>query len=281
MKRLILPILLLATMLSSCVDMKKGKTESEAPDTLMLTTEEVITYDTLTLHDSRNIIENLEVPRYEIDMNVAFATGESPLAKSINELICEEIFNVQGVTPEEAMRHVADSIGNQFAQDLREFFEPDEEDASFRFTYEWSLEGIVNEKPHPKAQSYLYKIESYQGGAHGSHEVYHLNFDPKTGKRITRADVFKEDKNEELLALISQQLMKEYNCTSLEQLRDETSITLLGDLYVDENFSIEKDGICIDYNPYDIAPYAAGVISVLLSFEQLADIVTPDFKPSK
>lgn len=273
------PLLLLALMFSACFEnQKKTEAGQETVDSTAQTTD-TIRYDSLTLHYNRQVIEGREAPAYTIDFAVEFAQGESPLAQRINDLLCLEMFQLQGLTPDSAMHHYADSIASQFTQELTEFYDPDDEDAEYRFTYDWTMTGEADDNPHPKAQGYVYKIETYQGGAHGSHMIYYLNFDPETGEKITSADVFAEDKKEQLLALLTNQLLKDMNCKTVEQLRDETSITLLGDLYVDENFLIDRDGIDFVYNTYDIAPYSAGVISIRLSFKQLAGVLTERFKP--
>jgi hypothetical protein len=281
MKKIILPLLLLAATLSSCIDTKKEKNAAETTDSLTVAPKDTLAFDSLTLHYDRQVIKNQETPKYVISLNADYAQGESELARRTNKLICHELFCTDSLMPREAMQHFADSIASQYEQDLREFYDPDDEDAAFRFTYEFMLEGHVDEHPHPKAQGYYQKIEAFQGGAHGSHLIYYFNINPETGMPVTYEDVFQENKNEQLLAMIAKQLLADYNYKTMEQLRDETSITLLGDLYVRDNFLIQDSGITFVYNTYDIAPYSAGTISVKLTFNQLADVLQPTFKPQK
>ena len=43
--------------------------------------------------------------------------------------------------------------------------------------------------------------------------------------------------------------------------------------YPNGNFSVGKEGITWYFNPYDIAPYALGVIDVTLSWDQLKPLL--------
>jgi hypothetical protein len=42
---------------------------------------------------------------------------------------------------------------------------------------------------------------------------------------------------------------------------------------VTENFGLMENGILFDYPPYEIASYAAGEIDLLITYEELADIL--------
>ena len=60
------------------------------------------------------------------------------------------------------------------------------------------------------------------------------------------------------------QLCKDYEVKDIAELQEQTGITMLGDLYLTNNFLLQGDSILFLFNQYDIAPYAAGLISVTL-----------------
>jgi len=44
------------------------------------------------------------------------------------------------------------------------------------------------------------------------------------------------------------------------------------DMFATENFILGSDGVTFIYNPYEIAPYAAGVIELTISNDDLKPI---------
>lgn len=277
MKRKIIPCLLLATtMLAACFQGKGDKSTAEA-DSLSCETTEDIVFDSLAMLRQVSVIEGREVPCYTIDITLPVARGTSTAASEINKTLCSEIFlTSDALSPDSAMRHFADSLGAQFTQELEEFYEPDDEDAAFRFNYLWRMTGETT-STKLKTTGYIYHIETYMGGAHGSYETFYLNF-RHDGTLLHRQEVFRDEAYPRLLDLMQAQLLADYGCQTISQLRDSTSITMLGDLYVEQNFLLEADSVSFIFNQYEIAPYSAGAIGIRLGYDQLADVLTDEFK---
>lgn len=272
-----------AGMLASCFEGKRttGTDGQDSTASTLLQAGEALKFDTLGLHRNVAVIPGQDVPRYSIDMCMNFATGNSPEAHAVNERLCQEIYYIAGRSPEETMNHFADSLASQFGQELKEFYEPDDEDGGYRFTYTWNMTGKLNDKPLAGVLGYIATTETYQGGAHGSYVIDYLNFDAQTGHFLDTWDVFLESKRTALIDAIMKQLLADNNCKTVDELREQTSITVLGDVYVDNNFLIESDGITFLYNQYEIAPYSSGLISVTLKYEQLNGLLTPNFMAIK
>ena len=268
-----------AGMLASCFEGKRttGTDGRDSTSSALLQTSEVLRFDTLGLHRDVAVIPGQEMPRYRIDICMSYATGDSPQAQAVNECLCRELFCMAGRSPEETMAHFADSLASQFGQELKDFYEPDDEDGDYRFNYTWNMSGQLNDKSARGVLGYISAIETYQGGAHGSHMVEYLNFDAQTGRFLDTWSVFQESKRTTLTDAIVKQLLDDNGCKSVDELREQTSITVLGDVYVDNNFLIGSDGITFLYNQYEIAPYSAGLISITLSYSQLNGLLTPEF----
>lgn len=267
-------------MLASCFEGKRttGADEQDSTASTLLPTEVALRFDTLGLHRDVAVIPGQEVPRYSIDMCMSYALGDSPQALAINERLCQELYYMTGLTTEETMNHFADSLASQFGQELKDFYEPDDEDGSYRFTYTWNMTGKLNDKPLDGVLGYISTVETYQGGAHGSYVIGYLNFDARTGRFLDTWDVFQEPKRTALIDAITKQLLADNGCKTVDELREQTSITVLGDVFVDNNFLIERDGITFLYNQYEIAPYSSGLISVTLNYKQLGGFFTPEFQ---
>ena len=67
-----------------------------------------------------------------------------------------------------------------------------------------------------------------------------------------------------MLKAMEKQLCDDWEAEDMEELREQTGITMLGDLYLTNNFLLKNDSIEFLFNQYEIAPYAAGLISVTI-----------------
>ncbi len=263
-------VLAAALCMTACTDRKKQPAQGLIINDSTLQAEG-ITFDTLSLNIKKNLIEGHDVPSYDIQLVMPFAKGESQLAQAINQTICREYLAGESVEPRQAMQLYADSLVKVFTQELTEYYDPDEEMPNSQYT--WYVSGNLSKNPRPGCIAYSIYVETYLGGAHGSHDIYYLNIDSKTGKRLSKADVFKADKEEQLLQAITMRLAHDYNCKDRNELVEKTSITMLGDIYVEQNFTLEAEGVTFVYNTYEIASYAEGTISVFMPYEDLKDFM--------
>ena len=113
--------------------------------------------------------------------------------------------------------------------------------------------------------SYEVLTTCYLGGAHGSHVVQYFNFERTSGKLLTIQDIVPAEKEMLVLMAMQDQLCKDYEVKDITELQEQTGITMLGDLYLTNNFLLKGDSILFLFNQYDIAPYSAGLISITLA----------------
>jgi hypothetical protein len=121
---------------------------------------------------------------------------------------------------------------------------------------------------------------SYEAGAaHPNSTTTVLNYDVKNGKKITLADLF--NPNSKYLSVISVYCIKD--------LRDQSKKNK--DVMLDEEMmksgaspradnyracAITKKGLWVTFDPYQVAPYAAGPQHVLVPYSALKDIIKSD-----
>jgi Protein of unknown function (DUF3298)/Deacetylase PdaC len=118
-----------------------------------------------------------------------------------------------------------------------------------------------------------------RGAAHGSSTTTVLNYDVKNGKKLGLADLFNPKSN--YLSTIS--------AYSIKNLKDQAKVDKEGMLTDDmiqsgasakaDNYrawAITKRGLWITFDPYQVAPYAAGPQYVLVPYSALKDIIKPD-----
>ena len=118
-----------------------------------------------------------------------------------------------------------------------------------------------------RADSYVVSLinefRNYSGGAHGMYGWYGVNFDSETGKRLTVSDIC-TDANKLYTAIIKR-LYADHDNRAFDNL-DGTLMKLIVEDTI--NFVIEPRGVTFIFNPYEIAPYAAGLITATILFDE-------------
>lgn len=220
-------------------------------------------WDTVSL-----CIENPVVPGeslcYQIEINLDTLEGESELARQLAVVIRDSVIGVSGQTSiEEAVTAFADSVQTEWTAELAERYDPDSEYRDI-FQYYYTINGKPVEETTEGILSYEVQTSCYLGGAHGSHVVQYYNFDKKTGKFLTIGDIIPAEKEMLVLMAMMDKLCKDWDAKDQADLQEKTGITMLGDLYLTNNFLLKGDSILFLFNQYEIAPYSSGLISVTL-----------------
>lgn len=122
--------------------------------------------------------------------------------------------------------------------------------------------------PSPAGLSITFEVWTYTGGAHGNLDVMTLNYSLLTGQRLGLVDLF-EDPD---LAL---NLMSEWSYNELSRrlggMRQEQMLRT-GLNPVPENFAsltLTPQGVRINFQPYQVAPWAAGAQKVNMPLDHL------------
>lgn len=123
-------------------------------------------------------------------------------------------------------------------------------------------------RPSPAALSITFEIWTYTGGAHGNLDIITLNYSLLTGQRLGLVDIFED--SEAALALMSAWSHKQL-APRLGGVRQEQTLRD-GLMPVPENFAsltLTPEGVRINFQPYQVAPWAAGAQSVDMPLEEL------------
>lgn len=267
-------IFITALLLVSCWDNKTNTQQQTGETGDSLVQAEKLVFSRSYFNKKSKIFDS-EVPNYSINIEVKYADGKSKAAQLINQQLVSFLFGNTIMPFEDAKNHFADSISTEYEKELRDFYDPDNEYQD-TYAYEYNQTGKVSDDAPEGIIAYTNRIEMYTGGAHGGAMESYINFQEETGKVITCNDLF-GDKQDEVKKLIKQQIIKDNDCKTEEELVEKRSIFSLGDVYIsDNNFLIKKDGIMFCYNPYDIAPWSEGFIAANLSYKELEGLITPN-----
>ncbi|HEV2704458.1 MAG TPA: RsiV family protein [Pyrinomonadaceae bacterium] len=120
----------------------------------------------------------------------------------------------------------------------------------------------------------------YAGAAHPNHNTAVINFDLDSGRTLALADLF--NSSSDYLRVLSDYCIADLKRQAARQGAD----SMLTDEGIEQGAAAEtesfhswlltRDGLEITFDPYEVAPYAAGSQSVLIPYDVLKQILKPD-----
>lgn len=117
----------------------------------------------------------------------------------------------------------------------------------------------------------------YTGSAHPEVTTLSLNYDLTTGKFLSSADIFSK-------SIDTAQLLQDI-LTSLEEKKDllyEGYEDIVAETLKDcTNWFFSEDGLTFYFSPYEIGPYASGVITAEVSYDKLPGILLDAYFPAE
>ncbi|MBR5101800.1 MAG: DUF3298 domain-containing protein [Muribaculaceae bacterium] len=118
---------------------------------------------------------------------------------------------------------------------------------------------------------------TYGGGAHPNYYSHFLNYDVKNNKILYFNDIFENETEADLLRLIKQWLLAKYYAVDMDELESDSGI-FSDEIVVSRDIYISGEDVVFHYNPYSIAPWSVGSISVPIPFSELEPYFTPSAK---
>ena len=254
---LLIPILMTAIMtLTAC----GGGSESNIPD-----------FETVSKEKTVSISQETNAPQCSVKLELAAAKGTSgkEQAKLLNETVAQRLFYMEGLT----LAQAADSFANKYTRDYVRNFGPlyreDRSDEAKRAWYEYHYN--VTSKAYGGRKGvvvYEATIDYYEGGAHGINQRVVMNFDNKTGRQLTLADVFVPGYEQPLCDLLLKALVDKVGAKDVDDLRAKGYLYSM-EMFAPENFVLGDDEVTFVYNPYEIAPYDQGLITLEIDNDEL------------
>lgn len=254
---LLIPILMTAIMtLTAC----GGGSESNIPD-----------FETVIKEKTVSISQESNAPQCSVKLELAAAKGTSgkEQAKLLNETVAQRLFYMEGLT----LAQAADSFANKYTRDYVRNFGPlyreDRSDEAKRAWYEYHY--YVTSKAYGGRKGvvvYEATIDYYEGGAHGINQRVVMNFDNKTGRQLTLADVFVPGYEQPLCDQLLKALVDKVGAKDVDDLRAKGYLYSM-EMFAPENFVLGEDEVTFVYNPYEIAPYDQGLITLEIDNDEL------------
>ncbi|MBR0036550.1 MAG: DUF3298 domain-containing protein [Bacteroidales bacterium] len=171
------------------------------------------------------------------------------------------------------MRKLVDLLNDNYHKELSEFVSNyDDINETSWLNYEANYEGTIVAKVN-QFLSYQIIAYFYTGGAHGSTICNYRVFDTAQNSVVQLGDIVSENTRPYIAELMANKPSPDFDGKSLAQMKKEGYFFEDAVLDLPDNFFITEDGITFVFQQYEIAPYAMGIISVDLTWEELQPLL--------
>lgn len=240
------------------------------------------TVKTVKVEEQAHLQDDTVSPACKITIDYSYlaeSDAADSIAQRINRTIQAHVLGKEYIrmNPEVAVDSFKNTYINNYRKDVNEFYQEDIKNGTPKdelptwYNYEYGLtthfsegkEGILN---------FIAETFEYTGGAYPNSWNKWMNFEKNTGKLLALKDVFMAGSEKPMSDMLLEELITEMatrledsSITSLEGLQN-AGILNSTNMYVPDNFLLEKEKVSFLYNKYDIAPYAVGVITLSLPY---------------
>lgn len=233
-----------------------------------------IDFDTVNVERKVALTKDADSPQCSVKMSIAYAKDSNgKVAKTINNAIQQKLFYAQGMTVKQAAEMFADKYTAEYVKSLAPLYREDRADTAkhawYRYTYNVNTE---TRQGRDGVTLYIINLDYYEGGAHGVSQQTTINFDTKTGKAMTLADVFVPGYKARLNEALLKALEDKVGAKDVKELHDNDYLYSM-DMFAPENFLLGDDGITFIYNIYEIAPYSKGKTELTLDYSDINDLL--------
>ena len=236
--------------------------------------DEKLAFETVSTEKTVSISGENGAPKCSVHLTLAAAAeSQGERAKAVNGLLARELLDQEATS----LKAAADSFANAYTESYRRNIAPlyrdDRNDANKRswYEYHYNLTGKAAQG-RQGVTVYTAELDYYEGGAHGISQRLLMNFDNKTGRLLTLADVFTPGYQQRLNGLLEEKLIEKTGAKDINELR-EKGYLYQTEMYASENFALGEDEITFVYNPYEIAPYEQGLTELTIDYGECKEIL--------
>jgi hypothetical protein len=204
-----------------------------------------------------------EGPALDISLSLLDITGFTVLQKNIQDIFYEGLSTADYVTK------LTNSLSTEYRAQ-----KADEQGGASRESMNWFYrEVIALIAETPGALVISLDRESYTGGAHGVTKRDYFVFDLNNGNKLLLTDILEADAMPSLQKLAEGELRKALGVSPRLPLTEKGFFSDTLDTLSD--FYINSRGIGIQWDPYEIAPYAMGAMEILISTQLVEGMLNP------
>jgi Protein of unknown function (DUF3298). len=265
----IFPILFVSLLFSRCDVTTKKSTKNE------------IQFDSICVERIYYMFDSFDNPNCNIQIKFVYPSDyKQDDFKAVQQRFVENFFGekYKDMSPLDAANEYVDDYVLSY-KELEEYYETEMKhnegrpNASWYSFYESSTNEVVYNCNDLLGNAVF--IENYTGGAHGSHSIQYYLIDLKTGNIINERDIFVENYQDTLAAVLIKNIAKQNGLDDIKELED-IGFFSIEEIYPNDNFMIDDTGITYLYNEYEIAAYVVGATTVHIPFEEIMHLIRRD-----
>ena len=218
--------------------------------------------------------EGLEKPNMTVDISIDYPIGglrDSVLAKITSNILISSLeLEEEPADVKTTVDAFVARLQDNFRDENLEFWKTDKEKLSEDqindfYCWEYFVNCYFGER-WKNYISYENEFYTYSGGAHGMQGLIPAVFSTETGDIVTEADIFSEGYEDALIDGLRAHLQDAFTDNA-----EDFETVFNKDIEPNGCFEVGKAGITYYYQPYEIAPYYVGVISVTVPWSELRD----------
>lgn len=197
-----------------------------------------------------------------LSISIPKALDQTKLSEAINIALREEIITLLNFDEESDAQNIESAV-NAFVKDYKNLQGKFPEEA---MPWEAKIIGVItfenNEIITIKLDSYL-----FTGGAHGYSTIRFLNFNKEKGIEMEHQELFKNINDFKTFA---EAAFRDQESIPAEALINSTGYMFeTENFYLPENIGYTDTGVLLFYEPYAIASYADGPVTLTLPFSEI------------
>lgn len=231
---------------------------------------ERFTVDSVKINDSIKLNDSLTV-KYSSKMLVFPTLKDKKLLDSI-------YFTGKGISDfsKNGLQNYLQKSKNEYFNQIRK--DSGEWSSDLTFAQEWYSDTGMNVKSNTNDYLHIeYVWGSYEGGAHDNYGFSERVFDLKNNKKVELKDITSMPVTN-LEALLMKNINKINSGTTDNKGQVNNSEMLLVDkIPATENFYFDEKNLYFHYSPYEIAAFAAGDITIPVSWADLKGTLNSEF----
>lgn len=122
----------------------------------------------------------------------------------------------------------------------------------------------------------------YTGANHPEYSCKSVNYDMSNGSVLTLGSVLADNANMDSLRTLTLQVLSEMSEGDYlyEDYDKRVAQRFDTDPETDTSWYFSQQGLCFYFAPYEIAPYASGVITAVIPYTKLTNLLRPEFMPT-
>lgn len=237
-----------------------------------------IAFKFTSIKDSVKLLKNRKDTPQALFSDVIVEVKQVPQGSNLSKIkeVLKKYQSVQDAESSSSNQSAIQLLENNKKNFFKEYLEVNkDQEEDYLYAANWVNESDINIVFNDHYFTTLsFSNYQYMGGAHGMFGENYLVIDTKNGKELKLEDIF----DKQSLAILEKRMLKKaYAYTGFE---NPTSLQdagyLVDKINVTDNFSLNAKGITFVYQPYEIAPYAAGMPSFFFMWEELKDLIKAD-----